>query len=1022
MPTAFISYSHDTPAHAQRVLAVADRLRDEGVDVKLDQYEANPSEGWPLWSQRQIVQCDFTVLVCTPTYKRRFNREETPGVGLGATWEAMIAERLLYESGGYNEKFLPVLFEENTEHDIPLSLRNFTYYRLRGGYDDLYRRLTGQAKTPPRPLGNLRRMAPAPRPSFPKSTGVHRSEAANSGPEDQPLVDALQSWEVPSPAPAQPAKLLEARYQVVDFEGREHELALLDGFTSTAGRDGALVIVGPGGAGKTRLMIEWCERLRQQHWLAGFLKRDLPKDLGPLAQGDRARLVVIDYAETNPAVAAAVLRAMVHRKEGPPMRVVMLARDKGPWLRHIRQDDSAVEDCLDAHGVHPLGPLYGSSAKRDRGLAMARERFSALRPGGDASAPPAEGEPSPSAFPEHLEHRALYVHMQALLEAYGDEDAQAGRLSPAQVLDRVLQRERGFWRRSLQRHGATLSDRLMLGAEHAAAALVVCGTVEGHGAAQTLFEAAVTADLGSAERRALVDCLTELYGTASDTGRSEVAPIEPDLLGETLLAGVLERASSRAEGLDSWLDLPFGPAAPDQAMGRALTVLTRLTSRSIGLPWLERLLARRGPELVERIYDTANLGQAEPPGSVLEQALSYLRDGEVAERIGEAVPHETVELREVAATAYSLAVEHGRANDYETQRLSRLLVCLGNALSKVGRREEALTVTLEAVEIRRGLAADRPDAFLPDLAKSLNNLGVLFEGLGRREEALAVTLEAVEIRRGLAADRPDAFLPALAMSLNNLGIWFESSGRREEALTVTLEAVELRRGLAADRPDAFLPDLAKSLNNLGVRFEGLGRREEALTVTLEAVEIRRGLAADRPDAFLPDLASSLNNLGAFFNGLGRREEALSGTLEAVETYRGLAADRPDAFLPNLATSLNNLGMMLSGLARRGEALTVTLEAVETYRGLAADRPDAFLPDLANSLDTLGSIHLMAGLHPQALAAFSEGYRILRPFFDKLPDAFRDLVDGLGRDLRRTCQQGNLPLPDDLAHLLGQDHE
>jgi hypothetical protein len=45
---------------------------------------------------------------------------------------------------------------------------------------------------------------------------------------------------------------------------------------------------------------------------------------------------------------------------------------------------------------------------------------------------------------------------------------------------------------------------------------------------------------------------------------------------------------------------------------------------------------------------------------------------------------------------------------------------------------------------------------------SLNNLGAMLSNLGRREEALAATQEAVDIRRRLAQTRPDAFLPDLA--------------------------------------------------------------------------------------------------------------------------------------------------------------------------------------------------------------------------------------------------------------------
>jgi hypothetical protein len=41
-PRVFISYSHDTPAHESTVLALSDRLRSDGIDTILDQYETFP--------------------------------------------------------------------------------------------------------------------------------------------------------------------------------------------------------------------------------------------------------------------------------------------------------------------------------------------------------------------------------------------------------------------------------------------------------------------------------------------------------------------------------------------------------------------------------------------------------------------------------------------------------------------------------------------------------------------------------------------------------------------------------------------------------------------------------------------------------------------------------------------------------------------------------------------------------------------------------------------------------------------
>ena len=75
----FISYSHASPEHADRVLALADRLRRDGLDSILDQYIlGSPAEGWPPWMDRQIRDADFVLMICTPTYHRRVMGEEQP--------------------------------------------------------------------------------------------------------------------------------------------------------------------------------------------------------------------------------------------------------------------------------------------------------------------------------------------------------------------------------------------------------------------------------------------------------------------------------------------------------------------------------------------------------------------------------------------------------------------------------------------------------------------------------------------------------------------------------------------------------------------------------------------------------------------------------------------------------------------------------------------------------------------------------------------------------------------------------
>jgi len=53
-PKVFISYSHDSAEHQERVLSLADRLRQDGIDAMVDQYAPTPPDGWPLWMDLEI--------------------------------------------------------------------------------------------------------------------------------------------------------------------------------------------------------------------------------------------------------------------------------------------------------------------------------------------------------------------------------------------------------------------------------------------------------------------------------------------------------------------------------------------------------------------------------------------------------------------------------------------------------------------------------------------------------------------------------------------------------------------------------------------------------------------------------------------------------------------------------------------------------------------------------------------------------------------------------------------------------
>lgn len=152
----FISYSHDSPEHLERVLGLSDRLRHDGIDCLIDQYEMSPREGWPQWTMNRIEEARFVLVICTEIYHRRVRGGEESGKGLGAKWEGAIITQELYDSEANNDKFIPILFSTEDAAHIPVYLRGVARYVLDEDYENLYRRLTHQPKYLKPALGTLR--------------------------------------------------------------------------------------------------------------------------------------------------------------------------------------------------------------------------------------------------------------------------------------------------------------------------------------------------------------------------------------------------------------------------------------------------------------------------------------------------------------------------------------------------------------------------------------------------------------------------------------------------------------------------------------------------------------------------------------------------------------------------------------------------------------------------------------------------------------------------------------------------
>jgi hypothetical protein len=101
-PKAFISYSWETEEHRRWVLDFATRLRGDGVDVTLDQWEVHPGDQLPAFMERAVRENDYVLIVCTPHYK---NRSDKRLGGAGYEGDIMTSEVVTQNNA---RKFIPI--------------------------------------------------------------------------------------------------------------------------------------------------------------------------------------------------------------------------------------------------------------------------------------------------------------------------------------------------------------------------------------------------------------------------------------------------------------------------------------------------------------------------------------------------------------------------------------------------------------------------------------------------------------------------------------------------------------------------------------------------------------------------------------------------------------------------------------------------------------------------------------------------------------------------------------------------
>ena len=967
LPKVFLSYSHDSQEHEAKVLALADRLRGAGIDAALDQYESFPPGGWIHWMRRQLRDAQFILVVCTQTYRRRWDGEEKAGLGLGATYESQSIQQLLYDAGGVNERFLPVLLAESDRQHVPLELRQYTHFPLYSeeGYEGLYRLLTNQPKIQKPILG-------------------HKLPVREARPDFRNLF-----WSAPPRNPY--------------FTGRATHLeAIRKALTQTA--SAALTqpqaISGLGGIGKTQTAIEYVHRYRADYpavlW-SGADSRDA------LVSGFAAFANLLNLPqkdEQDLSVVVAAVRRWLESNSG--------------WLLVLDN----VEDLAQVPQFAPVGA---------EGYVLITTR---LRATGEFAEPVELRKMGPEEGALLLLRRAKVILKDKSLEAAREVDRALARQISTEVdgLPLALDQAGAFIEETpstlaeylalYRAEGAALRARRgNLAPGHPSVtitfSLALARVAEANQAAADLVRGcaflapdAIPEEIFTQGGRAWGELIAELVTkplawveAIGEAGR--FALIHRDAEDKSLhvhrVMQEVVKDEMTAETSREWVE-------------RAVQVLSAVfpPPEFQNWPQCERLLPHA--RVVARLAEDFGLGSA-VEARLLSNTGWYLASrGQYAE--AELLHHRALAIREkafgpehtdTAASLNNLAElyrNQGRYHEAEKLYFRALAIrekafgpehpdtanSVGNLAllyHNQGRYPDAEPLYLRAFAIReKTLGPDHPIT-----VNSLGNLAGLYRDQGRYAEAEPLLLRALTVReKTLGPEHPDT-----ANRLNSLAGLYYNQGRYPEAEQLLSRALVIReKALGPDHPDT-----ATSLSNLAVLHQRQGHYAAAEPLYVRALAIReKALGPNHPDvtnsvanlavlhhhqghyaaaeplylralatsesAFGPDhpaTATSLSNLAALYVSQGRYAEANSLYLRALAIREeALGPDHPDT-----ATSLNNLGGLYDNQGRYPEAEPLHLRALAIREKVLG--PDH--PDIATSLNNLGEIYYNQGRYAEA---------------------------------------------------------
>lgn len=411
---------------------------------------------------------------------------------------------------------------------------------------------------------------------------------------------------------------------------------------------------------------------------------------------------------------------------------------------------------------------------------------------------------------------------------------------------------------------------------------------------------------------------------------SEISPVEQEII-ELVQAGKIDEAIAKYEELNAKEKLLDG-ISKRKEVGEAISTLTEV----------DRNLAADNDTLyavVERQIQTLQLGGAENNGKI-RQLYCDIADADTTNIDW---------LIDTGNFLYEYAADHQAALDYfrkalasaeaqhdsRSEEVAKVMNNLGVVYNELGEFSKALDYLHRALEIR--VAVHGEENNLP--ATTYQNLGNTYLDSGDPNKALEYFQKALDINQKVL----DSDDPALAVSYNDLGNAFYSLGDYGKALEYLEKALEIQTKIYSGGH----LHTAATLNNIGMLLSDKGDYQAALDNYFKALAIQEKIVGPGH----PDIAISYNNIGSVYYYTGDFTKALEYFRKALDIRIAAFGEKH----PSVGESYSNTGVTLTQLGNYDAARENLEKSLEIYKDVYGNDNEAIsvtyinLADLSSNL-------------------------------------------------------------------------